>query len=176
MALLRNDPRAARRRRLVLATLIPLALLVAAMASAGAAWSMPVSTGSSAPWIASDQADYPPGATVVLNGGAWRPGDTIHVVVDDATGHTWQRTVDLTADENGSVQDQFSLPSTFVAEYSVTAADVTNGVDGASASFTDGSLQVQGAGAPAGAFTFNVTLTGYDDAACTVNPGTPSVS
>lgn len=103
------------------------------------------------PTIQSDKADYAPGETVTLTGANWVPGDTIHIVVDDATNHTWQHTADVTADSNGGIQDVFTLPTSFVSDYSVTATDTTNGTDSVTSSFTDGNVTVKLAGGPTSA-------------------------
>src|SRR5215210_5088350 len=47
------------------------------------------STASSTPTITSDQADYPPGATVTLTGSNWQPGESVHINVNDDLGKTW---------------------------------------------------------------------------------------
>src|SRR5215218_3772508 len=90
---------------------------------------------SPAPTIQSDQSDYPPGATVTLNGSNWQPGESVHINVNDDEGQTWSRDVDVTADTNGQIQDQFQLPDWFVATYKVTATGAQSDV--ATTSFTD---------------------------------------
>ncbi|HET7691029.1 MAG TPA: YDG domain-containing protein [Nocardioidaceae bacterium] len=85
------------------------------------------STPTGAPTIASDQADYPPGATVVLSGGGWQPGEAVHVYVNDDDNRTWERHSDVVADETGMITDTFSLPNWFVANYRVTATGSVSG-------------------------------------------------
>jgi hypothetical protein len=115
-----------------------VALFCAAfLAVTGSASALVPSAGAGGPFIQSDQADYEPGSTVTLTGGNWVAGDTIHILVDDATGHTWQHNADVTADSSGDIKDVFSLPTSFVAQYLVTATDTTNGTDKATTSFTD---------------------------------------
>src|SRR5919199_4272031 len=113
------------------------AVILFSVAALAVGLSLKANAQTAPPSIQSDQADYPPGATVTLTGANWVPGDTIHIVVDDSTGHTWQHTADVTADASGGIQDVFSLPNTFISNYSVTATDTTNGTDSATASFTD---------------------------------------
>src|SRR5215213_25597 len=94
-------------------------------------------TGASLPTIQSDQADYPPGATVTLNGSNWQPGESVHIVVNDTYGASWSRNVDVTADASGNITDQFNLPDSFVSDYDVTA---TGSSGTATTSFTDGNV------------------------------------
>src|SRR5215218_4784281 len=99
-------------------------------------------TASSTPTIQSDKADYAPGETVTLTGSNWQPGESVHITVNDDEGQTWNRNVDVTADPNGQIQDQFQLPSSFVAVYTVTATGAQSGV--ATTSFTDGTVFFRG--------------------------------
>jgi MBG domain (YGX type) len=87
------------------------------------------------PWISSDQADYAPGSTVTLTGGNWAPGESVHIIVDDTTNHTWQHSADVTADDTGRIQDVFSLPNVFVSDYDVSATGSASG--NATTTFTD---------------------------------------
>src|ERR687886_2166179 len=90
------------------------------------------------PWIATDQPDYPPAANVTLTGGGWQAGEPVHVVVNDDEGQSWSFVDDVTADETGGFVDQFTLPDSFVATYSVTATGADAGGSGtATTSFTD---------------------------------------
>jgi LEA14-like dessication related protein len=92
--------------------------------------------------IASDQADYMPGATVTLTGAGWASGEDVQIYVNDSVGNTWSLTSgqngappDPVADNNGGFTYSFSLPSTFIASYSVTATGPTSGT--ATMTFTD---------------------------------------
>ncbi len=106
----------------VLAVIVLMAFLALAGASSAlAAGTDGASSGSTAPWIQSDQVDYAPGATVVLSGGNWAPGEAVHIRVNDDQGLTWSRDVDATADDGGMISDTFTLPDWFVATYSVAA-------------------------------------------------------
>src|SRR5918912_4239727 len=88
------------------------------------------------PTIQSDQADYNPGATVTLTGSGWQPGESVHIVVNDTYGATWQHTADVTADSSGNITDSFNLPNTFVSDYDVTATGPQSGT--ATTTFTNG--------------------------------------
>ena len=87
----------------------------------------------------SDKADYAPGEQVTLTGAHWQPGETVHIRVNDDTGASWDRDVDVTADESGGIVDQFNLPSWFVAKYRVTATGASGAV--ATHTFTDANPQ-----------------------------------
>src|SRR5215813_13649181 len=65
--------------------------------------------------IASDLADYPPGATVTLTGTGWAGGEAVYIIVNDTIGQTWQHTADVTADTGGGFTDIFTLPNYFVS-------------------------------------------------------------
>ena len=93
------------------------------------------------PTISSDKDDYPPGGAVILTGTNWQPGEIVHIRVNDDAGETWRRDVDVIADGNGSIRDEFLLPEWFVATYTVTATGPVSGI--ATATFTDGSVRVQ---------------------------------
>ena len=90
------------------------------------------------PQIWSDKADYAPGETVVLSGANWAPGDSVHIRVNDDAGATWSRDVDVIADASGAISDQFNLPDSFVAQYTVTATGATGT---ATTTFTDGNVK-----------------------------------
>src|SRR5215217_6997491 len=93
-----------------------------------------------APTIQSDQADYPPGATVTLTGSNWQPGESVHINVNDTYGATWSHSADVTADASGNITDSFNLPNAFVSDYDVTATGAQSGV--ATTSFTDANLKL----------------------------------
>ncbi len=73
--------------------------------------------------IASDQADYPPGALVTLTGSGWQANEAVHIIVNDDGGQSWSLSSDPdpVADANGSLTYSFQLPSWFVANYGVSA-------------------------------------------------------
>jgi uncharacterized repeat protein (TIGR01451 family) len=80
------------------------------------------------PEVTSDQADYPPGATVTLSGAKWQPDavvnvrvDTVDATVTEETGEAWFRTYAPTAAADGTWQVQFDLPTAWVAQYKVVA-------------------------------------------------------
>ena len=135
------------RRRSVIWVLMMVAVASLSVAGSNSAFAMGTGGGSTTnPWIQSDQADYGPGSTVTLNGGNWAPGENVHVFVDDANGHTWNHSADVTADDSGLIQDVFNLPNTFVSDYSVTATGDVSGT--AATTFTDSQPQSVSVGAP----------------------------
>jgi uncharacterized repeat protein (TIGR01451 family) len=75
------------------------------------------------PTIATDKADYPPGATVTITGAGWPAQDAIIVQTDDAIGKTWSDTGNVTSDDNGDFTYSFQLPNTFISDYATTATD-----------------------------------------------------
>jgi hypothetical protein len=103
----------------------------------------PFARASGSPTIASDQADYPPGATVTLTGADWTPGLGVHIRVDDSVGSTWSldSSPDPVADPSGALSYQFTLSPTLIASYTVTATQAQS--DGstltATTTFTDAS-------------------------------------
>src|SRR6266704_3325408 len=111
--------------------LLVLGLLLAQVHRASAA-----STASGAT-ITSDQADYQPGATVTLTGAGWDSGEAVHIFVNDSVGNTWSLSSnpDPVADSSGSFTYSFSLPTSFVSSYTVTATGATSGT--ATTTFTD---------------------------------------
>src|SRR5436189_807446 len=62
------------------------------------------STAPISPTISSDQADYNPGATVLLTSHGWHAGEAVHVSVNDDVGQTWDHDVDVTADAAGDLR------------------------------------------------------------------------
>jgi CSLREA domain-containing protein len=94
------------------------------------------------PTIQSDKEDYPPADTVILTGSGWQPGETVNINVNDDEGQTWNRNVDVIADENGGVRDEFVLPDWFVATYSVTVTGSSGII--ATSTFTDAALPSRG--------------------------------
>ena len=110
--------------------------LVIAMCCASFVTLMAVAVGADVmPTIASDQVDYPPGGAVQLTGTGWQPGESVHIVVNDTDGQTWQHDVTVAADADGVVVDAFDLPDSFIANYDVTATGDVSGV--ATTTFTD---------------------------------------
>src|SRR6266702_4125085 len=111
--------------------LLVLGLLLARANSASAASSPSGAT------ITSDQADYQPGATVTLTGAGWAANEDVHIFVNDSVGNTWSlnSNPDPVADANGAFTYSFSLPNSFIANYTVTATGPTSGT--ATTTFTD---------------------------------------
>jgi hypothetical protein len=93
---------------------------------------------ATAPSIVSDKADYAPGETVTLTGSDWQAAESVHIFVNDSDGQTWSYATDVTSDDNGGFTTQFSLPSTFIANYSVTATGASSGT--ATTTFTDANV------------------------------------
>src|SRR6476659_2455028 len=116
-------------RRFVATAALTVLTVALASGAAAPAFGMGTDGGSTTnPTIQSDQADYPPGATVTLTGANWQPGEVVHIVVDDTNGHTWSFSDDVTADDMGTIQDVFNLPSVWVSNYDVTATGSESGV------------------------------------------------
>jgi CSLREA domain-containing protein len=90
-----------------------------------------------APTIQSDKEDYYPGELVTLTGSNWQPGEIVRIVVDDdgVAEERWQRDVEVIADSDGNIRDEFNLPGWFVKDYSVTATGALSGT--ATTTFTD---------------------------------------
>jgi Glucodextranase, domain B len=124
-----------------LSLLLGVILATAMLCLSGAA-SAALTGDTTSPWIQSDKADYAPGSTVTLDGGNWVAGDTVHIFVDDSSNHTWQHSADVTVDAGGGIHYVFTLPTTFVSDYSVAATDAATG-DTATTSFTDADLFIQ---------------------------------
>src|SRR5206468_2138560 len=125
--------------------------------------------GDFSPAIWSDKADYSPGEHVVLSGNNWQPGESVHVTVNDDAGSTWNRDVDVTADDTGSITDEFDLPSWFVAKYTIHASDAAGSV--ATYDFTDGNVKVD----TTGGINYTVTTTLFTaQTTCTGAANTPN--
>src|SRR3712207_838070 len=107
--------------------LLAFAVMVS-IAAVAMGWSVKANAQTPAPTIQSDLSDYGPGDTVTLTGSNWQPGELVNIYVNDDLGKTWERNVDVTADANGAIRDQFQLPSWFVATYKVTATGAQSGV------------------------------------------------
>jgi hypothetical protein len=152
----------ARVRTLILAVVSCLALLVLPAAAAASDPFGDLTGGSTdtfAPTISSDKADYAPGETVVLTGDNWLPGEHVHITVNDNVGQTWVRESDVNADATGSIRDEFQLPTSFIAEYAVTATGDASGT--AQTSFTDGNVKITAN------MNAQVTETPYESTDCT---------
>src|SRR5215217_5179823 len=121
-----------------------------------------------APTIQSNLPDYSPGDTVTLTGSNWQPGELVHINVNDDQTQAWSRDVDVTADANGNITDQFPLPTTFAALYKVTATGPTSGT--ATTTFTDGNMRFRTTSlSGSGNVQFPVTWTKYlNNATCQV--------
>jgi hypothetical protein len=150
-------------------------LLLAASAFAGVA-----RAGADAevppPSISSEKADYAPGETVTLSGSNWASGESVHIVVNDDAGQTWRRDVDVNADADGHVTDQFALPDWFVAVYSVSATGAQSGT--ATTTFTDGNVSLHLAAAE-GVASMTVSFARFDGSNASPNTncsGAPSVT
>src|SRR4051794_28264126 len=147
-------------------------LLVALLGLATLGWSASASAdvpapGDFSPSIWSDKADYAPGEHVVLSGANWAAGESVHVTVNDDEGSTWNRAVDVTADDAGNITDEFDLPSWFVAKYHVRAEGASGAV--ATHDFTDGNVSFQLATDSAAAGSWSVTYSHWPNGTCT-NP------
>jgi PKD repeat protein len=119
--------------------LLAALIAVAALIGSTSAHADVPAAGDFSPAIWSDKADYSPGEHVVLSGTNWQAGETVHITVNDDAGSTWNRSVDVTADDAGNITDEFDLPSWFVAQYSVRAEGASGSV--ATYAFTDGNVK-----------------------------------
>ena len=117
------------------------------------------------PWIQSDQLDYAPGSTVTLTGGNWQPGESVHILVNDTNGHTWSHVADVTADDQGGLQEVFDLPMSFVSAYDVTATGAVSGP--ATTTFTDGNVNVKTSGVGVASVSWLL----FNNANCSGEPG-----
>ena len=128
------------------------------------------------PTISSDKGDYPPGGAVILTGTNWQPGEIVHVRVNDDAGESWRRDVDVIADGNGTIRDEFQLPEWFVATYTVTATGPISGT--ASTTFTDSNFRFLSSGPTLTAVSWQL----YSNATCTTaisgsgNSGTGNIT
>ena len=113
------------------------------------------------PTIASDKDDYPPGGDVILSGADWRPDEIVHIRVNDDQGETWHRDVDVVADANGAIRDEFQLPDWFVATYVVTATGPLSGI--ATTTFTDSNMRFLSSGPVLTSVSWQL----YSNSACT---------
>ena len=113
------------------------------------------------PTISSDKGDYPPGGAVILTGTNWQPGEIVHVRVNDDAGESWRRDVDVIADGNGTIRDEFQLPEWFVATYTVTATGPISGT--ASTAFTDSNFRFLSSGPTLTAVSWQL----YSNSTCT---------
>jgi hypothetical protein len=119
---------------LTFALVVALAVIITVTSKQGIVRATASSSGAT---IASDQADYTPGATVTLTGAGWASGEAVHIFVNDSVGNTWSldSNPDPKADGSGGFTYSFSLPNSFVANYAVTATGPTSGT--ATTTFTD---------------------------------------
>ena len=108
-------------------------------ASATVTFSSAFATPAGPPTLVSDQPDYSPGNTVTLTGTNWRPGELVHISVNDDQGKIWSYNADVIATVTGTIYHQFQLPLTFVATYTATATGPLSGM--ATATFTDGNVK-----------------------------------
>lgn len=150
----------------LLALSVVLTLASATFATAG-------SDDASSPTISSDKADYAPGETVTLTGTNWQPGESVHLSVTSEGGdQTWSRDVDVIADENGEITDQFRLPDYVIPKYNVSATGATSGT--ATTSFTDGNVRAS-ADLP-GSDSWTLTKTFYSSStSCATTPSSTQV-
>ncbi len=98
---------------------------------------------------------------MILTGTNWRPGEIVHIRVNDDAGESWRRDVDVIADGNGTIRDEFQLPDWFVATYTVTATGPISGT--ASTTFTDSNFRFLSSGPTLTAVSWQL----YSNATCT---------
>ena len=120
------------------------------------------------PTISSDKDDYPPGGAVILTGTNWQPGELVHIRVNDDAGESWRRDVDVIADGNGTIRDEFQLPAWFVALYTVTATGPISGT--ATTTFTDGTVDIRNASTTAAGVVLSYLLEQFENTTCAPQP------
>jgi hypothetical protein len=125
------------------------------------------SSSTSSPSIRSDQEDYNPGATVILTGASWGPGESVHIIVNDDKLQPWSYTTDASADQSGVFAVQFQLPSSFAATYFVQATGSSGVV--ATTTFTDGNVNVKAVGTS----PIPVTWARFSNGTCQGGAGQP---
>src|SRR6266545_2368522 len=82
--------------------------LGAALLVVGLTSCLGASVASTAPTVATDRADYFPGATVVVPGGGWLPGETVTLTFEEAPVQHETRVLEATADSAGDIHsDRF---------------------------------------------------------------------
>ena len=87
--------------------------------------------------IASDLADYPPGAEVTLTAAGFAPGESVCLRVnEDNPTETWSLRQTLSAAADGTLVFSFNLPDYFIAQYRVRAWGLESGAY-AETTFTD---------------------------------------
>jgi uncharacterized repeat protein (TIGR01451 family) len=89
-----------------------------------------------APTIASDLPDYSPGQLVTLTGSGWSGDSTVTISVNDDAGNVWHYSDTSAVSASGTILDTFNLPTSFIAQYYVTATGAQTGRV-ATSSFTD---------------------------------------
>lgn len=99
---------------------------------------IPVENTSITPWIASNKADYSPGALVILTGGGWTGDSEVKIVIEGSSSNSqdWKLEKVISAASDGLVELQFNLPEWYIPQYKVTATDLTTGGD-VTTTFTD---------------------------------------
>jgi len=124
------------KRKVLLSTVLLITtLFMLAMGSLLSAGAAPLA--QAAPTLATDFADYIPGAFVNLSGANWQPGESVHIFVNDDAGQSWSHNSnpDPVVDGDGNFAYQFQLPNWFVATYTVQATGTVSGL--ATTTFTD---------------------------------------
>ncbi|GIU97280.1 MAG: hypothetical protein KatS3mg013_1083 [Actinomycetota bacterium] len=127
-----------------------------------------VAAAQTAPSISSDKEDYAPGETVTLTGAGWQAGEAVHIRVDDDQERTWSHDADVTADEAGGFTYQFTLPTHFVAVYTVVATGEVSGT--ATTSFTDGNVEVRNHSTTPAGVTATYKLERWGNTTCSGAP------
>src|SRR5436190_11925852 len=89
-----------------------------------------------APTVTSDLADYTPGQLVTLSGTGWEGDTTVTITGVDAVPTVYHDTDQVQVQADGTINDSFNLPSTFIDQYFVTATGVQTGRV-ATTTFTD---------------------------------------
>jgi hypothetical protein len=79
------------------------------------------------PSIRTNKSDYAPGALVTLLGEGWQPGEEVALFVNDDRQRSWQHQGAVAAGDSGRFEYELTLPSWFVATYTVVATGAVSG-------------------------------------------------
>ncbi len=91
--------------------------------------------------------------------------------MNDDAGESWRRDVDVIADGNGIIRDEFQLPEWFVAVYTVTATGPVSGT--ATTTFTDGTVAARNGTTTVAGVVASYKLERFGNTTCAPGAGEP---